>query len=308
MKLHTTRGRLLASTMIFGVMALATPTLAQTTAGQPAAANNSAPTVVVTGTLFRTRTETAAPVTVLTARKIAVQGITNVTDAIRSIPADNSGTLPNAFSGAFATGASGVALRALTVNSTLVLTDGLRDADYPIGDDGIRDFVDLNTLPLAVVDHIDIDKDGASAIYGADAIGGVVNVILKPTFEGVEGTVEGGTTQHGGGGNYHLDLTVGHGDLDTDHFNVYLSAEYDHIDPILRQPAPIPLQYIQPEALGGGDPGDGIPQTNEGSMFGAVAPGTLANARKPTDRRQDGAVAGPGLRRLRRWEQADRQA
>ncbi len=89
-----------------------------------------------------------------------------MTDAIRSIAADNSGTLPNAFSGAFATGASGAWRSArLTVNSTLVLTDGLRDADYPIGDDGIRDFVDLNTLPLAVVDHIDIDKDGASAIY-----------------------------------------------------------------------------------------------------------------------------------------------
>ncbi len=65
MKLHTTRGRLLASTMIFGVVALATPTLAQTTAAQQTAAdNNTAPTVVVTGTLFRTRTETAAPVTV----------------------------------------------------------------------------------------------------------------------------------------------------------------------------------------------------------------------------------------------------
>jgi iron complex outermembrane receptor protein len=274
MKLQTTRGRLLASTMIFGAMALATPTLAQT-AAQQTAANNSAPTVVVTGTLFRTRTETAAPVTVLTARKIAVQGITNVTDAIRSIPADNSGTLPNAFSGAFATGASGVALRALTVNSTLVLTDGLRDADYPIGDDGIRDFVDLNTLPLAVVDHIDIDKDGASAIYGADAIGGVVNVILKPTFEGVEGTVEGGTTERGGGDNYHLDLTAGTGNLENDHYNVYVSAEYDHIDPILVSQRPFPFNTYNLTSIGGVDPGDGVPQTNEGSMFGAVAPGTL---------------------------------
>jgi len=276
MKLHTTRERLLATTMIFGVVALATPALAQTNGGQQTAANNTEnATVVVTGTLFRTRTETAAPVTVLTARKIAVQGITNVTDAVRSIPADNSGTLPNAFSGAFATGASGVALRALTVNSTLVITDGMRDADYPIGDDGVRDFVDLNTMPLAVVDHIDIDKDGASAIYGADAIGGVVNIILKPTFEGVEGTVEGGTTQHGGGDNYHLDLTVGHGDLENDHFNVYISGEYDHIDPIGVSQRPFPFNTYNLTSLGGGDPGDGIPETNIGSQYGAVAPGFL---------------------------------
>jgi iron complex outermembrane receptor protein len=162
------------------------------------------------------------------------------------------------------------------VNSTLVLTDGMRNADYPIGDDGIRDFVDLNTLPLAIVDHIDVDKDGASAIYGADAIGGVVNVILKPTFEGVEGTVEGGTTERGGGGNYHLDLTVGHGNLENDHYNVYLSAEYDHTDPILVSQRPFPFNTYNLTSLGGNDPGDGIPQTNEGSMFGAVAPGFLA--------------------------------
>jgi iron complex outermembrane recepter protein len=278
MKLQTTRGRLLASTMIFGAMALAAPALAQTAGQQTAANNESAPTVVVTGTLFRTRTETAAPVTVLTARKIAVEGITNVTDAVRSIPADNSGTLPNAFSGAFATGASGVALRGLTVNSTLVLTDGMRNADYPIGDDGIRDFVDLNTMPLAVVDHIDVDKDGASAIYGADAIGGVVNIILKPTFEGVEGTVEGGTTQHGGGDNYHLDLTAGTGNLDNDHFNVYVSGEYDHIDPILVSDRPFPFNTYNLTSIGGVDPGDGNAQTDFGSIYGAVAPGTLAQA------------------------------
>jgi outer membrane receptor for ferrienterochelin and colicin len=81
--------------MICGLLGLAGPALAQTTSGQQTAQGNGVTNqVVVTGTLFRTRTETAAPVTVLTAKGIQVQGITNVTDAVRSIPEDNSGTLP----------------------------------------------------------------------------------------------------------------------------------------------------------------------------------------------------------------------
>jgi iron complex outermembrane recepter protein len=277
----TTRGRLLASTIACAALAFIGPALAQTTQAQQQAAANDGATpevdsVVVTATLFRTRTETAAPVTKLTTARTQDEGISNVTDLVRSLPADNSGTLPNAFAGAFAAGASGVALRGLTVNSTLVLTDGMRNANYPIGDDGIRDFVDLNTIPLAVVDRIDVFKDGASAIYGADAIGGVVNVILKPTFQGLEGTVTGGTTQHGGGANYHVDLTAGRGDLGADRYNIYVSAEFDRSDPIVASQRQFPFNTYDLRSLGGADPGDGIPQTNQGSIYGAVAPGYLA--------------------------------
>ena len=94
------------------------------------------------------------------------------------------GLLSQGFSRAFAGGASGVSLRGLSVGATLVLIDGLRMAPYPLGDDAQRNFVDVNNIPFSAVERIEVLLDGASAIYGSDAIGGVVNVILKKSFTG----------------------------------------------------------------------------------------------------------------------------
>ena len=149
-------------------------------------------TVVVTGTLLHEK-YTASPVTVITKDQINNASQTTIADIVRSISADNSGTIPTAFTDGFAAGSPGVALRGLTVNSTLVLIDGLRTADHALSDDGERSFVDLNTIPLDVVDHVDVLKDGASSIYGADAIAGVVNIVLKPDFQGEAAEADGGT-------------------------------------------------------------------------------------------------------------------
>ncbi|MGC1547679.1 MAG: TonB-dependent receptor plug domain-containing protein, partial [Rhodanobacter sp.] len=116
-------------------------------------------TITVTGSaLPRVDTETPSPVTVITAAQIARSGFTTISDVVRSISADNSGTIPNAFTGGFAGGSAGVALRGLTVNSTLVLIDGKRAASYPLADDGERSFVDLNTIPIASVERIEVLK------------------------------------------------------------------------------------------------------------------------------------------------------
>src|SRR3984893_6372842 len=94
--------------------------------------------VTVTGSYIpRTDSETPSTVEIMTGADIANGGLTSVADVVRTISADNSGTLPTAFPGAFAAGASGVALRGLTVNSTLVLIDGLRAAAYALPDDGV---------------------------------------------------------------------------------------------------------------------------------------------------------------------------
>lgn len=288
------RGRLLATSMITGV-ALFSAWAANAQAPAAPADSNSVAEVVVTGTMFRTNVQTQAnPVTVLTPQQITVQGITTVADAVRSISADNSGTLPPAFPGAFAFGATGVALRGLTVNSTLVLTDGIRNANYPIGDDGVRDFVDLNTLQLSAVDHIDVLKDGASSLYGADAIGGVVNIVMKPHFTGVEGTVEGGWTERGGGANQHVDLTVGKGDLDTDKYNVYVSVEYEHTDPIEVSQRPFPFNSTDLTSIGGENPGNGqLPPSGTffGSNYPAFAPASATSILNGT---QTGPWTVPG--------------
>ncbi|GAB2580444.1 TonB-dependent receptor [Dyella jejuensis] len=235
-------------------------------------------TITVTGSaLPRVDTETPSPVTVITAQQIARSGYTTISDVVRSISADNSGSIPNAFTNGFAAGASGVALRGLTVNSTLVLIDGHRAADYPVSDDGERSFVDLNTIPLAAVERIEVLKDGASSLYGADAIAGVVNIILKPGYKGVEATADIGNSQHGGGFTKKATFLAGGGDLDTDHYNAYFSAQYEMDNPIFNRERSYPFNTADLSGIGGPNSAFGNPATFRGSTVGAVAPGTLTN-------------------------------
>ena len=187
--------------------------------------------VVVTGSILRTPlSATADPVTTVTAAELDARGITTVTNALQSLAANGSSALPNSFTsnGAFAAGASGVSLRGLTTNSTLVLFDGLRMTYYPLADDGTRGFVDTNTIPDVVIDRVQVDKDGASSTYGADAIAGVVNVITKKTFQGMMLKAEGGWSQAGGGDETNVQALFGKGDLGADGYNFYVGIEYEH--------------------------------------------------------------------------------
>ncbi len=200
------------------------------------AANPSVSEIVVTGSVLKHRLDdTAAPLTVLSASDLTTRGIVTVQQGIQSLSANGSGSLPNSFTanGAFAAGASSVSLRGLSSNSTLTLFDGLRLTYYPLADDGTRNFVDLNTIPDVIVDRIETLKDGASSTYGADAVAGVVNVITKKTFQGLTLKAEGGATQAGGGGHVNFQALVGHGDLATDGYNVYLGVEFQHDQQLL---------------------------------------------------------------------------
>jgi iron complex outermembrane receptor protein len=110
------------------------------------------------------------------------------------------------------TGVSGVSLRGLGSGSTLVLVDGRRAAQSGNGNrstDTRQGFVDLNTIPLGMVDRIEVITDGASAIYGADAVAGVINIILKKNFTGTE--LSGGykVSQHGGGAERNVSVISG---------------------------------------------------------------------------------------------------
>lgn len=202
----------------------------QTTAPQTADANADAgDTIVVTGSILRrVDAETPSPVTVVNVESLDRRGISTVQEGLQRIAANNGPALTNSFSanGAFAAGASAVSLRGLSTNSTLVLFDGLRAAYYPLSDDGTRNFVDLNTIPDDIVDHIEVLRDGASSSYGADAIAGVVNVITKKNFKGVAGRVESGISQRGDGQQYRLSLTAGTGDLQENGYNAYVSGFY----------------------------------------------------------------------------------
>jgi iron complex outermembrane receptor protein len=229
---------MLKKTILVRSMAVAFGTAAAF-AGMPALAQQSgdAPAVqrvVVTGSMIsRTDKETASPVQVLTSEDLAKSGYTSVAEVLSNLSANGQGALGTGFSGAFANGGAGVALRGLSVGLTLVLIDGHRMAPYPLSDDGQRQFVDVSSIPFDAVERVEVLKDGASSIYGSDAISGVVNVILKKTFKGTSLKADAGNSQHGGGKQFKVALTHGFGDLAQDGYNAFGSVEYRKANPIM---------------------------------------------------------------------------
>jgi iron complex outermembrane recepter protein len=182
--------------------------------------------VEVTGSnIRRAQAETASPVQTVTRDDIEKSGKSSVAELLQTLAVDNQGSVPTNFGGGFAAGASGVSLRGLGAASTLVLVNGRRIAPYGLADDGQKVFADLNMIPLEAVDRVEILKDGASAIYGSDAIAGVVNVILRRDFKGVVGKVSRGQSRYGDGADTRAALTAGFGNLDTDRYNVLLNLE-----------------------------------------------------------------------------------
>ena len=228
------------------------PTTTQGKSDQGASEQGS--DIVVTGSLFRrTDTETPSPVTVLTSDTLAKAGITTASDAIRSISADSAGSIGTGFQSGFSAGGSAVSLRGLGVSSTLVLIDGLRSANFPLNDDGHNAYVDLNSIPFSLVDRIEVLKDGASSTYGADAIGGVVNVILKKHFTGIDGLVEGGVAERGDASHQRAQLTLGYGDYDRQGFNVYLNGEYQRDGRVSNHSRGFPYNTQDLTSIGGLD-------------------------------------------------------
>lgn len=156
--------------------------------------------LVVTGSYLR-GADSPSPVTVLTQDDVARRGRATFADTLAALPQNFTG---GAFEGSAGTGAdrsgrnlgyaTGVNLRGLGADATLVLVNGRRIA----GTGSAGDFADVSNLPTSAVQRADVLLDGASALYGADAVGGVVNIILKPRFEGAESRLRVGGTSDGG--------------------------------------------------------------------------------------------------------------
>jgi iron complex outermembrane receptor protein len=199
--------------------------------------------VVVTGTLIQGNTNVVSPVTVIDTTTLDQRGISSIQNALQQTLANNGPAITNSWTtqGNFAQGASGISLRGLTSNSTLVLFDGMRSAYYPLADDGTRNFVDLNTIPDDIVENIQILRDGASSAYGADAIAGVVNIITKKEFQGLSARAEGGISDRGDATQWKMSVTAGVGDLSKDKVNFYMSASYFHSDKLMMASRPYPF-------------------------------------------------------------------
>lgn len=216
-----------AATIAVGLLALQAPPVSAQ-APPAATSNDNLEEVIVTGSILRrTDTETPSPVTVITAESLEERGINTIAEAAQRLVGNNAGTINSNWSSyGFSTGAVAPSLRGLTVQDTLSVFDGVRMAPYPFADDGQRNFVDLSSIPNAIIDRIEVLRDGASSTYGADAIAGVVNVITKKEIHGWHFGASTGFAEHGGDPKRAFDVTYGIGDLASQGYNFYVSAEY----------------------------------------------------------------------------------
>src|SRR6476469_7506845 len=261
MSKSTFKGSLLATTVIAGI-AVATPAFAQnqtvpetappapvtptnTQGNTPPAAPSdqtppagtqsnesaapaeptSAQEIVITGTLIRNPNLVAsAPVTVLGHDEIALRQTNTAEDILRTIPgaAPSIGSQVNNGNG----GSSYVNLRSLGSNRNIVLLDGVRVVPVDL-----LGRVDLNNIPLALIDRIDVLTGGASSTYGADAVAGVINFITRNDFAGMEMSVSDQITQRGDGNTIRGDLTLG-ANFDDGRGNAVMSLGYIESDPV----------------------------------------------------------------------------
>lgn len=219
----------LAAGAIALLCGVAGPTRAQ---AQDAVATpaTAAPAVVITGSRIpRASLEGPSAVTVITGEDITRQGYKNVFDALTN-QSQNSGFVQGAdFGNTHTPSANAISLRGLGPNHTLVLLNGRRLADFPIAYEGTVNFTNLANIPSSVVERIEILSGGASAVYGSDAIAGVVNIILKKQAEGVDVNLKAGTTTRGGGSDKRVQITGGHS---FDKLNTLFSVELLERDPL----------------------------------------------------------------------------
>ncbi len=198
--------------LLLGLVAGSALPVAQAQTSPPADDSHQLDAVVVTGSrIRRVDAETSSPVFVLEKEEIQRTGASTVGEFLQNFPVVAGGgtaTSPQVNNGG-GTGSSTVDLRGLGVNRTLVLLNGRRVVTTN-GGSTTSGGVDVNIIPIAMIERIEVLKDGASAIYGSDAIGGVVNFILKTDYQGMEISGGYGITDRSDGERQDFSLTMGH--------------------------------------------------------------------------------------------------
>ena len=199
--------------------------------------------IEVTGSrIRRTDIEGANPVTVMSRVDIEKFGITSIGDVLQAIPSAGSAINTNNNNGG--NGTTTINIRGIGSNRTLVLVNGKRWAP------GLTGSVDLNNIPASIIERIEVLKDGASAVYGSDAVAGVVNIITRQDFEGVHASGYIGQYDEGDGNKEQWDIGFG---TSNDKGNVYFNISYVEEEPTLagdREISAVPT-FGTPEGFGG---------------------------------------------------------
>ena len=258
--------RLMFSGSVAVGMLAAFPAMAQT-------ADAPIQRVEITGSsIKRLATETVLPVTVIKREDIERTGATTAQDLVNLIPGNFGGTV--AANNVGATGVpSSANLRALGSKYTLVLLNGRRVANYAVGNSP----VDLNSIPLSAIERIEVLRDGASAVYGADAVAGVINFILKKNYKGLEASIYKTHVDQGGGNVKSFNVTGGYGDVDTDRFNVLFSANHEVDDVLHARDRSFANTANRPDlGINKSSPRNGVPNLNftdsQGNRYTGVNP------------------------------------
>src|SRR6267154_5093618 len=215
----------------------------------PAFAQQPIERVEITGSsVKRIDAETALPVQVVSRQEIEATGAANVEQFLQGLGValqGNSNSVAATASGATSGGVSSVSLRGLGSQRTLVLIDGKRVSAGGTLTDSTT--VDVNHIPVAAIERIEVLKDGASAIYGSDAIGGVINFILRKDYKGGEVTPYANITQHPHGSGWGASVLVGWGSMAQDNFNATVSFDYKKQDALYGKDRPFAASGINVE-------------------------------------------------------------
>jgi iron complex outermembrane recepter protein len=191
--------------------------------------------IEVTGSnIKRIDSETPSPVVVITREQIRESGQRDIAELLRNISAASAGSQLDMTSNSFSNGAQTVSLRGLGSAGTLVLVNSRRltPSAYADPNTGNSTVYNLNSIPIDAIDRIEVLKDGASAIYGSDAMAGVVNIILRRDYRGGEVSASYSTNADNDWTTYRGSATLGFGDLAKNGWNVLGSFEHYHRDPV----------------------------------------------------------------------------
>jgi iron complex outermembrane recepter protein len=248
--------------------ALPTSLLAQT-APAPAPAAEEPQRVIVTGSLIkRLNSETPSSVQLITREDIRTSGAASVSELLRTFSSVDAGSVQDGAASGFVGGLASISLRGFGSQSTLTLINGRRVA--PVGavdiNFGRGTLVSVNSIPKGAIERIEILKDGASALYGSDAMAGVINYVLRKDFQGVEASASVGANDKGKGLTHTTGLTFGFGNLDKQRFNVFGGIEYSKRD-----------QVMHSDLKDRGNPGAYDRWRNLNSQFSRFTPDSVAS-------------------------------
>lgn len=192
--------------------------------------------VVVTGSrIRRVESEGPAPVTIITGDQLRAEGFATVHDALSTLTEATGTVQADVAWGSNTVNANAINLRNLGPGRSLLLVNGRRVADYPLPYGGKSNFANYSSLPTAMVERVEVLASGASAIYGSDAVAGVINVILKQDYEGNEFKARGGTSTRDGRDTWELSWVGGESG---EKWNVTYGLQYFERDPLLAKQRP----------------------------------------------------------------------